>query len=49
MKFWIAHPTCDQAPVSIWRWAAYHVAQWLAWRARQLERWAIKDDDEIPF
>ena len=48
---WINHPAADGQPVSVLRWLAFQLSQWLYYRSRLLEHWALygKTDDEIPF
>lgn len=45
---WIHHPACQDGPVSIRRWLAWHVCEWLFGWARYLEAYAL-DDDDLPF
>ena len=50
---WIYHPATQDGPVSVYRWALYHFAQWLKAIGRKgqcLEDIALHGEiDEIPF
>lgn len=48
---WIPYPACQDGPVSVWRWIAWHISEWLDGHARRLNWWVLHgaNDDDLPF
>ena len=48
---WINHPATQDGPVSVQRWLAFKIGEWLGYWARRLEHYGLYGDsrDDIPF